>query len=456
MNYRKLFSFIILITLLQITLSATQEVSIEKRSLIITDLHFTPFGSSELVKKLDDSPVSKWDTIFEKYASEVVASYGKEASPALLKSLTKGLKPYTEEAEFILFGGDILCHDFIETYKKLTGYKQKKYVRSFILKTVKYVVKHISEEFPDKAIYFTLGNNDSYRGDYLLKDGGSFLKDTSSVFFSNWIRNPGSRGVFMSDFSRHGYYSIRCSTNPGIRIISLNTIFFSANYPESNGDSAGETELKWFARELDKARIAGEKAWVIMHIPPGVNIYSTEKMSRSGELDVKLMWKQKFNKEYLKIVTKYADQIAVSFTGHTHMDDFRIVYKRKKPLDYVHISPAVSPVFGNNPAFQELVYDLTSGELKDFTTHYLNIQKKSTEWKKAYTFSEAYGMKLDIEKLSAGYLGMLPGTPFFSNYMKYYYVLSPSSIRNSWRWYVTGIGKLTVSDYKKSIEKRLK
>ncbi len=454
MKQKKLNVVLSTIILILLTLPLSSSVTDKKTCLVITDIHFTPFISAEAVQLLDKTPAKEWDTVFAKYPSVKVAEYGKESSPSLLKSLTKGLKPYVKESEFIMFGGDILCHDFIETYQKLSGTKDQKKSEAFILKTIDYFVSHLSEEFPGKSIYFTLGNNDSFSGDYALKDKGRFLKLTAPVFFDKWIRNPKTRAVFMKDYKPHGYYSIRSAENPGLRIMNINTVYFSDNYPEQDGPHPGDVELDWIERELERAKISDEKVWVVMHIPPGINVYSSEKGSSNGELNIKLMWKKKFNNRYLEIVRKYSDQIALFFTGHTHMDDIRIIYKKKKPVDYVHIAPAVSPVFGNNPAFQSIAYSNSTKEPYNYTTNYLNLKDKTPAWKVEYRFSDVYQTSVSAENLSKIYKNMKEGSPYLKTYLKYYYVQSPSSIDKSWKWYVTGIGNLTEKDFSESIKKK--
>lgn len=50
---------------------------------------------------------------------------------------------------------------------------------------------------------------------------------------------------------------------------------------------------------------------------------------------------------YLRITAAHRRTIAGSFAGHTHQDEFRIATG-----DFIHITPSVTPIFRNNPAFE--------------------------------------------------------------------------------------------------------
>ena len=65
---------------------------------------------------------------------------------------------------------------------------------------------------------------------------------------------------------------------PGIRLVSLNTVFFSVKYNNACGSSDQTPALdamRWQAAELERAKRAGERVWLLMHIPPGINGYSS-------------------------------------------------------------------------------------------------------------------------------------------------------------------------------------
>jgi len=81
---------------------------------------------------------------------------------------------------------------------------------------------------------------------------------------------------------------------------------------------------------------------------------------------------------YLRLVDRYRAVIVGSFAGHTHMDDFRILWsKAKHPSGYIHISPSISPIFGNNPAFEVVSFDSAHG-ITDYTAYNLQLGDATT------------------------------------------------------------------------------
>jgi hypothetical protein len=52
-----------------------------------------------------------------------------------------------------------------------------------------------------------------------------------------------------------------------------------------------------------------------------------------------------------EVAEGYSNTIVASFAGHTHMDDFRLIGGREGRYAFALITPAVSPIFGQNPGF---------------------------------------------------------------------------------------------------------
>jgi hypothetical protein len=44
--------------------------------------------------------------------------------------------------------------------------------------------------------------------------------------------------------------------------------------------------MSWLAEVLDEARNVGERVWLLMHIPVGINDYNTVKNEEAGSLPV--------------------------------------------------------------------------------------------------------------------------------------------------------------------------
>jgi len=437
------------------TLWATKEPIVSNKMLSVTDIHFNPFYDPTLAQQLVQQPYQEWDKVFSTSKVTTPTPYKKETNPVLYQMLLGSMKKNGRGIKAIMFSGDILAHDFNEMITQYTGATSNYERNNFIYKTMGYVSMKLRKMFPHVPVYFSLGNNDAYNGDYALVDDGEFLHTTADLFFKNFIKQQKNRDVFYSTYPVHGYYSLPFPAIKQGRIIGLNTIFFSTNYASSVRNDPGTMELNWLEQELIKAKQAGEKVWLLLHIPPGVNVYSTQRNSTPKTINVMLQWQAVYNQRYLEIVRQYSDEIVASFAGHTHMDDFRLIYDTdeadRKAIDFIHISASVTPVFGNNPAFQIINYNPQSGELNDTVTYYIDLKETVPAFQQEYGYSASYNVTPDLSGLAEIYPTLVSDLVKRESYTQYYPVSSTaSSIADVWQWYWCGIGNLTPDDFIKA------
>ena len=200
-----------------------------------------------------------------------------------------------------------------------------------------------------------LGNNDEDCGDYELQPNGPFLADTLPIVrgLAGSLAGPD----LDRDWKSYGNYSARVGN---VRVLSTNTNFFSTRYRNACGKPTdadpGQATLVWFAAELAAARQAHEPVWLLFHIPPGIDGYATFKKGMCPATIVP-MWKQVYSDAFDRLLRQYADTIAASLAGHTHMDDFRLIGDPGRRYAFALITPAVSPIFGQNPGFRTINYD---------------------------------------------------------------------------------------------------
>ena len=273
---------------------------------------------------------------------------------------------------------------------------------------MQFVALQLASTFPDTPILPALGNNDDVCGDYRLQPDGPFLADTSPIVRTlvGSIANLG----FDRDWESHGNYSVTMGT---LRIIFPNTVFFSIHYQNACGltyiPDPAQATLAWLETELAAARQARERVWLVYHIPPGVDGYATlQHGSCPGEIIP--MWNQGYAAPFNALLRRYADTIAASFTGHTHMDDFRLLGGDDGYYGFTLITPALSPIFGQNPAFRTVVYD-PAGTVLDHTTYYIaNLQAAGAtggpplSWQAEYSFTQAWHLpRVDTESLARLY-----------------------------------------------------
>lgn len=111
-------------------------------------------------------------------------------------------------------------------------------------------------------------------------------------------------------FKRGGYFAV--DVVPGIRILSLNTLYFFGSNDVVNSCSdiggPGARHVQWLKKQLKRARRDGVKVILIGHVPP------TLKTFKDACLD-----------DYIKLSTKNADIITGHMFGHANMDHFQVL-----------------------------------------------------------------------------------------------------------------------------------
>lgn len=414
----------------------------------ISDIHFNPFYDTSLCAQLIAEDATEWESIFR---TSKITGYGSlnssETNFNLLVSSLENLAETANQPDFIIFTGDFIAHDFQAKFKENSdpgdNYDQ------FVAKVFTFIAGQFIKYFPDTPVYFSLGNNDSYSGDYAIQAGGAFLKDTTDIL-APWFKDDANKKAFEATYPAGGYFKIDPPGSDNTVIISLNTIFFSPKYP--GGDEPALKELAWFEEQLKEARIGGRKVWLLLHIPPGANVYGTVKYNTYSS-----MWVDAFNTGFMQLLKAYASEISAGYCGHTHMDDFRLLISRgvkPKPLAFIRISPAISPQFGNNPGFQRIVYNPGAFTLTDSTFYFLNLtiaDPSTAQWGKEYSFGATYNQsRITAATLLSVYNAMRSDAETRQAYMTYYNVsdtTSPAITEANFKAYWCGIGAWTAVEY---------
>jgi hypothetical protein len=319
--------------------------------------------------------------------------------------------------------GDLLAHGFPQAYRNATHDSDGKYYRAFVLKTVEFLGWELRKRFNKSQILITPGNNDDECGDYDIEADGPFLSDTADLT-RNLAR---SGGPLTANWKALGSYTVQPRAIRGVRIISLNSVFFSNKYHAASfangcsqvGSTAASRTFTWLESNLVLARQAHEKVWLMLHIPPGIDGYSTmmqyRQMSQgaapSEELCSKAivpMWNPVWTSRFDSIMQDFQTTIVASFAGHNHTDDFRVINAGEAGGDFVLIDPPISPIYGQNPAFRVVAFG-TDGGLADQSTYYLtNLKAAGSEtpgkWMREYNFAaEWQSPQLDASSLGKIY-----------------------------------------------------
>jgi len=445
--------------------AAVAQQTNESRFLNFSDIHFDPFYDTTLVEKLVRLDYKEWENVFSDSDNTNFGKYGKDTDFRLFRSVMKEMKQRIPGPDFIIITGDFMSHNFNENYKEYSGIEDTDSLNLFIKKTMQFVTSYIVKYYPGTLIFPMVGNDDAYCGNYMIKPDGGFLKMLSEEWEplvngnSLWEQIVNGNGInrsFRKDFSNGGYCLLNFPEKNNFRMIILNTVFFATNYQNLCGDTLqdpGEDELLWLKNTLKQCRDSGNKVWLSYHIPPGIDIFGTINGKGGCEEKIFPTWKEKYNNEFLNIVREYSETIKLSFAGHFHRDDFRIVYENEKPVSYIHITPSVSPIYGNNPSYQIIEYDKSNFELINYQTYYLKnfTGPDSAYWTFEYDFIKSYKQNyISPESYDKITKLIFADSTYRKKYTEYYRsgdLETFSKDYDNWYYNWCGFGHLTKEEY---------
>ncbi len=335
--------------------------------------------------------------------SSKTTSYGQDTGLDLWKALKAKLQTLIDSKTppaFIIFTGDLPAHYAcgpVNCYLPPGQRASHNTNMTVLLEDLRALVTR--NTIP---LFFIPGNNDGLAGDYF-----SFAdaRQKTALNLVSESRNPypalntaprcgNPPCLVAAPHPKMGYYAAR--PIPGLRLIGLNTIIWGATYWPVDGLSqreAGNTQMLWFADQLQQAAERGEKVHVLMHIPPGVDAYAASHGSVSP-----MMWAplpapgMTWQDQFLGLINHYTKTVTGLFYGHTHMDELRLLYDRSgtNVREVAISSPGVSPLDANNPGFKQVFFDSQTKEVIDFITSY--SPPTASSWGDAnYSFSKVYG-----------------------------------------------------------------
>ena len=116
------------------------------------------------------------------------------------------------------------------------------------------------------------------------------------------------------------------------------------------------------------------------------------------------MWVPTWTEQFDSLLDRYRGTVVAAFSGHTHVDDFRLLSAADPP--FVLITPAISPIYNQNPSFRTVTF-ASDGSLENSSVYYLTnllFASSSTagEWRREYVFTEQWKLpRIDGTTLSS-------------------------------------------------------
>ena len=363
----------------------------------ISDLHFNPLYDQTLYSKLVAADPSQWAAIYQVSNLAAPAGAGTDTNYPLLVLTLASMKQHMAASPVVLFTGDMLGHN-IPTMFYAAYYKESSYpspdpaavaaMQQFIDKTVAFVAQQIRLWAGNAPVMYVVGNIDAYSGS--AGPDSTFLTDNAGTISTQFLGSSADQQTFVSTFASGGYYSAQ-PLGSKLLVIGLNTNSFVDGAPTT---ADANTELDWLNSQLAAAQAAGQKVWILMHVPPGANSqYTALSAAKAGTLNqvnestTSMMWDSGYQATFLQTLGNYPGVVTLMLAGHTHMDEYRIL----SPGYVLEQLPGISPCFGNNPAFKVFTIAKDTLTATDYDSFYYDLASMSAQFNSLYELSIAYG-----------------------------------------------------------------
>ncbi len=361
--------------------------------LVFSDVHFNPFYDPSLFPKLVAADAGEWESIFKSSGISAPSVWGGDTNYPLLAIALSSIRQNMGASPLIIFTGDMLGHYLPQTFYGLYDPANAQNptpadvaaMKAFTDKTIAFFMQQVRSYVGNIPVMFAVGNSDSYTG---LGPDSSFLSDTAELYYTNFVNGTVDHQTFLDAFTSGGYYSAE-PTGTDLMVIGLNTFEFSPYFGDTTS-SAVTAELHWFDLTLASAQAGGKKVWLLMHVPPGADKYSTaQAVDSNGHISTAIMmWNEDYQESFLKILAKYPGLITQTFIAHTHMDEYRIM----SPGNPAVTTPSIAPYFGNNPAFKVFTFSRATLKATDYTSFNYDLAANPEQFNSYYTFSKAYSV----------------------------------------------------------------
>ena len=423
---------------------------------VVSDIHFNPFDPSALATTLGRSAPDAWRAAFASVTGQAMAPIGEDTNHPLLASSLTAFARAMADADFAIVPGDFLAHEFnAKAATALGSDEESPAVAELTVKTTLFVADALAQALGGKPAFIALGNEDSSCGDYRIEPGGAYLAATRDAV-RRLVGGERLEADFAETWAAGGYYAARHPTVANGLIIVVNDVMWSHLYRNacgSNGLAAADAMMRWLRDKLVRQRAAGGRVWMVHHIPWGIDAYSTlHAKAASCPAKVVPFLAEPFAGELRALLAEFSEVIQASFSGHTHFDDYRLLLDRSGAVIGLNkLSPAVSPVFGQNPGFQIFAYDRPTGAPTDFSTRYLSNPgdaAPAADWRREYTFTEAYRQpRYSPDVVGTLWQAMMKDGPARDTYRRLYKLGRGELGADGLTAYLCAIGHLDVTSF---------
>jgi sphingomyelin phosphodiesterase acid-like 3 len=440
-------------------------------ALMVSDIHLDPFHDPAKVADLVKAPVDGWTAILAtpdsatqpadfKKLLQTCKTRGSDTSYVLFRSSLDAMRVNAADAKFVTVSGDLIAHSFPCKYSTLFPGSSPREYQEFVEKTLAYVARELRATIPGVPIYMALGNNDTGCGDYRLEPNSEFLARAGRILAEDLPE--AERPRVEKEFAAGGYFSVPMpAPMHDARFIVVNDLLFSPQY----GNCAGKAdpapaalELAFLTTQLSEARKLKEKVWVMGHIPPGVDPYTTVLHLRDvcgGQSPVMFLGSNKLD----DLLAQYSDVVTLAIFAHTHMDEMRFLNapgssESTAPGVPIKLVPSISPINGNNPSFLIARVNPATGILQNYeAVTASNETGVAATWGREYDYGSVYGKPdfgaASVKALVDGFVADHPVANRYSQaYIRYYYARDMSAaLKPFWPEYACSLANPTAAGF---------
>lgn len=353
-------------------------------------------------------------------------------SPELLmnNSLAEVARFHAEKGfELLLFTGDLVDHDGLHCTPEFTKNAE---TLAFTL------MKDYLDNIP---IMPSLGNHDTFPFAQVAPlefDHNHSYQYNIDDMVNLWINNEWFEGKDANDLKQH-YTGFSYVTNRGLKIIALNSNPYYVDNLWAFLDQSTNPDLygnwKFLVDELLDSELKGQRVWIMAHIPP-------------NNADVLPIQSRIFG----KIVERFSPYtIANMFYGHTHRDQFTILYANNVSaadavasdvVNMAYIAQSVTPYTNFNPSWRWYEVEHESFNIINAYNYYTQLNVtfnnggEEPQWELEYSARDAYDPEHTwpedaplngtfFHEYVASRLWNLSDVEFNQEFMGYKYRLSP-------------------------------
>lgn len=337
------------------------------------------FNQGSLINVFDNSSVWAPATSFGNYLCD--------PPEILINSTLNSVVNYADKQnitfDFSLFTGDMVDHDLSQRISLETT-----------LKAEEYILRDLKSRLRSTPVFPVLGNHDTFPYAELAPEKYSYSNkftwnaDLMTDIWEDyeWI-SPDE-----AQYSRKHYTGYAVETRLGLKVISLNsnTWYYKNSYCYLNAtapDNFGQFEF--LIEELVASEAKNQRVWITAHIPP-----ATDGLPVPANI-------------FAEIVERFSPStIAGIFFGHTHLDQFEILYASsgndtksiQDVINHAFIGPSITPWTGINPSWRYYEVDKTTFSVMNVHNFYTPLNETFTNhgqepvWEHEYAARGAYNV----------------------------------------------------------------